>query len=254
MSESKSLVLYGGTSPNVRKVGIMLEELGLEYELRYVNVFGGEQFKPEFLAMNPLGKIPVLVDPALGRPLFESGAILFYLAERYGKFFPATGVGRYEVMQWLMVQMAHVGPMIGQLAHFRGMLRSGSQPYAEARYFEQARRVLRTLDDRLQSRSWIAGDAYSIADMAIYPWTLHLVKHGFMAADFPAVFRWRDTIGARPAVARSHARWEKELVDKATNDRSKATDGDLDRFFGRSDSVPQADYSALRSWKPSPAR
>jgi len=169
MNDAKTLVLYGGGSPNVRKVGIMLEELGLPYELRHVNVFSGEQFAPQFLAMNPIGKVPVLVDPALGRPLFESGAILFYLAERHGKFFPADGAARYEVMQWLMVQMAAVGPMFGQLTHFRIVLRPGSEPYAEGRYAAQAERIYRVLDTRLAAHPWIAGDDYSIADMATYP-------------------------------------------------------------------------------------
>src|SRR5258708_3532707 len=143
MANAQPILLYGGTSATNRRVGIMLEELGLTYELRYVDVFGGGQFKPEFLAMNPLGKIPVLVDPALGRPLFESGAILMYLAERHGKFFPTAGADRYEVMQWLLVQMALVGPMFGQLAHFRGMMRPGTEPYAEARYYEQVKRAFK---------------------------------------------------------------------------------------------------------------
>ena len=123
MNNAEPVVLYGSTSPNVVKVGIMLEELGVPYELRHVSVFASEQYQPEFLAMNPIGKIPVLVDPALGRPLFESGAIFFYLAERHGRFFPADGAARYEIMQWLMVQMAWVGPMLGQLTHFRIVLK-----------------------------------------------------------------------------------------------------------------------------------
>jgi GSH-dependent disulfide-bond oxidoreductase len=248
MDGSKTLVLYGGTSANVRKVGIMLEELGVPYELRYVDVFAGDQFKPEFLAMNPLGKIPVLVDPALGRPLFESGAILFYLAERHGRFFPGDGPDRYEIMQWLMVQMALIGPMFGQLAHFRGMLRSGTEPYAEARYAEQTRRIFQILEERLRVRAWIAADAYSIADMAVYPWAVHLEKYRFSAEDFPALFRWRDTIAARPAVIRANARWDAEVVEKATQGRRTATDQDLDRFFGRAESVPKADFSDLRKW------
>jgi GST-like protein len=246
MSDAKPLVLYGMGSPNVRKVGIMLEELGLSYELIHVAVFISEQFAPEFLAMNPLGKVPVLVDPALGRPLFESGAILFYLAERHDKFFPADGAARYEVMQWLMVQMALVGPMLGQLNHFRSVLRSGSEPYAEARYAAQSERIYRLLDDRLAVHPWIAGDDYSIADMATYPWALYLQAHGFDADKYPALTRWCDTIGARPAVARSKARFNEAFAEATERARRAATPEDLDRFFGRTLAVPAADFSAVK--------
>src|SRR5262245_52670135 len=116
---TEPLTLYGMSSPNVVKVAIMLEELELPYQLKHVAVFKGEQFNPEFLAMNPLGKVPVLVDPRLGKPLAESGAILIYLAEREGKLLPAQGPDRYEVLQWVMVQMASIGPMFGQLNHFQ---------------------------------------------------------------------------------------------------------------------------------------
>jgi GST-like protein len=128
------LIVYGMNSPNVTKVVIMLEELKLEYELRHVAVFAGEQFTPEFLAMNPLGKVPVLVDSALARPLAESGAILFWLAERSGHLLPGQGPARYQVMQWFMVQMSTLGPMLGQLNHFR-LLPKDSEPYAQGRYF-----------------------------------------------------------------------------------------------------------------------
>ena len=246
MNDGKTLILYGGVSPNVRKVGIMLEELGLAYELRHVAVFAGEQFAPEFLAMNPFGKVPVLMDPALGRPLFESGAILFYLAERHGKFFPADGAARYEVMQWLMAQMATVGPMLGQLTHFRIVLRSGTEPYAEARYTAQSERIYRLLDDRLGAHAWIAGDAYSIADIATYPWALYLKAHGFDADKFPALKRWCDTIGARPAVARCNARFDAAFTEASDRSRRAATPEDLDRFFGRTAAVPAADFSAVK--------
>lgn len=249
MNDAKTLVLYGGGSPNVRKVGIMLEELGLGYELRHVAVFVGEQFAPEFLAMNPFGKIPVLVDPSLGHPLFESGAILFYLAERYGKFFPADGAARYEVMQWLMAQMATVGPMLGQLTHFRIVLQPGAEPYAEARYAAQSERIYRLLDDRLSAHPWIAGDAYSIADMATYPWALYLKAHGFDADKYPALTRWCDTIGARPAVARSNARFNEAYSEATDRSRRAATAADLDRFFGRAPTAPAADFSAIKNYK-----
>jgi len=248
MNDSKTMVLYGGGSPNVRKVGIMLEELGLPYELRFVNVFGSEQLAPQFLAMNPLGKIPVLMDPALGHPLFESGAILFYLAERYGKFFPTGGAARYEVMQWLMVQMASVGPMLGQFTHFHIVLRPGTEPYAEGRYGAQAERLYRLLDDRLASQPWIAGGEYSIADMATYPWTLYLKPHGFTPDNYAALTRWCDTIGARPAVARCNARFNEAFGEATNRARQATTDEDLDVFFGRTAAVPPADFSAVKTF------
>lgn len=168
MTETEPLIVYGMHSPNVRKVLIMLEELDLPYELRHVAVFKGEQFAPDFLVMNPLGKVPVLVDPRLGRPLAESGAILVWLAERSGRFLPTEGPARYEAMQWLMVQMASIGPMLGQLNHFQ-LLPAGSEPYGLGRYAAQAERLYRLIDDRLATQEWLAGDAYSIADIATYP-------------------------------------------------------------------------------------
>jgi GST-like protein len=242
---NETLTLYGMGSPNVRKIGIMLEELGLPYRLEHVAVFTGEQFRPEFLALNPLGKVPVLIDPALGRPLFESGAILFWLAERSGAFLPPAGPGRYEVMQWLMVQMASIGPMFGQLNHFQ-LLPKDSAPYAHGRYRAQAERLYRALDDRLATREWIADDAYSIADIATYPWSLYLERHGFDPAAHPALLRWRDTITARPAVARSAARFNEAFTAMSTSTRRAATDADLDRFFGRTEDMPAADFSAVK--------
>jgi GST-like protein len=246
MQDSNTLVLYGVASPNVQKVALMLEELGVPYELRHVAVFGGEQFTPGFLAMNPFGKVPVLIDPLLGRPLYESGAILCYLAERHGRFLPADGADRYEVLQWLMVQMANVGPMFGQLNHFRRALRSGTEPYAEARFAELSGRLYRYLDDRLRSNTWIAGGAYSIADMAIYPWSLYLERHGFSGRDYPALIRWREEITERPATRRAGTRFGETFAEKSIRDRQTATDTDLDRFFARTPSAPAADYSAIR--------
>ncbi|WP_157215532.1 glutathione S-transferase family protein [Flavisphingomonas formosensis] len=241
-----SLTLYGMGSPNVRKVGIMLEELGLAYELRHVCVFSGEQFDPAFQALNPLGKVPVLVDSAAGATIFESGAILFYLAERHGALLPAAGLARYETMQWLMVQMASIGPMFGQHTHF-SLLPAGSEPYSAARYKAQAERLYRLLDDRLAVRDWIAGDAYSIADIATYPWALYLERHGFSPADHPALGRWAERIGARPAIARSAARFA-EAFDVPTRDDIRiATPRELDRFFVRPADAPVVDYaSAIR--------
>jgi len=236
------LILYGMGSPNVRKVGIMLEELGLDYALRHVSVFSGAQFDAGFLALNPLGKVPVLVDRAEDITLFESGAILFYLAERHGAFLPAAGPARYAAMQWLMVQMASIGPMFGQHTHF-SLLPAGSEPYATARYAAQVERLYRLLDDRLATHDWIAGDSYSIADIATYPWALYLERHGFSAADHPALTRWCERIGARPAIARSAVRFA-EAFDAPTRDDIRAATAEaLDRFFVRPAHAPPVDYA-----------
>ena len=246
MSHSEPVVLYGMGSPNVRKVVIMLEELGLPYELRHVAVFKGEQFTPEFLALNPLAKVPVLVDPALGEPLSESAAILFWLAERSGgAFLPAKAPARYAVMQWLMVQMASIGPMFGQLNHFR-ILPADQETYAVGRYAAQSERLYRLLDDRLASREWIAGDAYSIADIATYPWAHYLERHRFDPAAYPALLRWRSAIDTRPATLRAGERMDAAFNVIATKTRLAATDTDLDRFFGRTEEMPAADYSAVK--------
>lgn len=245
-SQTQPLVLYGVGSPNVVKVGILLEELGLPYELKYVAVFKGEQFKPELLALNPLGKVPVLVDPALGRPLYESGAILLYLAERYGRFLPQHGPDRYEVVEWLMVQMANIGPMFGQLAHFRNALPPGEEPYAEARFAQHSERLYRLLDQRLREQRWIAAGAYTIADIAIFPWSLYLERHGFSAEEYPALIHWRDTIATRPAVTRYQALAQEAFSEKSDRDRRSASDAELDLLFGRGSSAPRKDYSRVR--------
>ncbi len=236
--------LYGMQSPNVRKVGILLEELALDYRLRHVAVFSGEQFEPAFRALNPLCKVPVLVDHdrGQGQPLFESGAILFYLAETYGGFLPAEGMARHEVMSWLMVQMASIGPMFGQHNHFQ-LIRSQADPYAATRYRNQSKRLYRVLDDRLAEREWLAGDAYSIADVATYPWALYLEQHGFEAAEHPNLMRWRAAIADRPAVARSWSRFDEAFTAPSTESRRTATADQLDRFFGREPDSPEADFS-----------
>jgi GST-like protein len=242
---TQPLILYGMNSPNVRKVAIMIEELAMPYELRHVAVFRGEQFAPEFLALNPLGKVPVLVDPQLGAPLAESAAILFWLAEKGGAFLPPPSLARYEVLQWLMVQMASIGPMLGRLNHFQ-LLPQGSQPYALGRYREQAKRLYRLLDDRLAQREWVAGESYSIADIAIWPWADYLERHGFAAAKHPALLRWRDMIAARPAVRRAAARMDEAFSAISTQTRKAASQADLDLFFGRVAEMPPADFSAVQ--------
>lgn len=240
---SAPIILHGMNSPNVTKVVLMLEECALDYELRHVAVFKQEQFDPGFLALNPLGKVPVLEDPALGMPLAESGAILLWLAEREGRFLPASQPARAEVMQWLMIQMANHGPMLGQLNHFRLVLSSGTHPYAEARYAAAAEKLYRLLDERLASREWLAGGAYSIADMAMAPWANYLEPHGFDPAAHPNLLRWRSAVFARPAVQRALARSHEGFTELAERTRKAATPQDLDAFFGRTDAVPAADFS-----------
>jgi GST-like protein len=238
--------LFGMGSPNVRKVGIMLEELGCDYVLRHVAVFRGDQFEPAFLALNPLGKVPVLIDRTRDpvRPIYESGAILFYLAETYGALLPSGGFARYEVMEWLMVQVSAIGPMFGQHNHFQ-LLSSQADPYAAARYRTQAKLLYRHLDKRLSTREWIAGDAYSIADIAIYPWSLYLEQHGFDPAAHAALIRWRDTIRARPPVKRSWERFAAAFDKESQETRRAATPEQLAAFFNREPGGPAADYASV---------
>lgn len=238
--------LYGMQSPNVRKVGILLEELELEYELKHVAVFRGEQFQPEFTALNPVSKVPVLIDndQGAGQPLIESGAILVYLAETYGGFLPAESMARYEVLSWLMVQVASVGPMFGQHNHFQ-LLGRQAEPYAAARYRGQTERLYHILDERLSTRQWLAGTSYSIADVATYPWALYLEQHGFDPEQHTHLVRWRDEIGQRPAVARSWQRFDEAFSKVSTDSRRAATAADLDHFFGRDENAPEVDFSAV---------
>lgn len=242
---SEKIVLHGMQSPNVIKVILMLEECGLDYELRHLAVFNQEQFTPEFLAKNPLGKVPVIEDPKLGQPLAESGAILFWLAEREGRFLPTRQPARAEVMQWLMVQMANYGPMLGQFTHFN-IAPPDAAPYAKARYGAIAEKLNRVLDERLRTREWIAGGDYSIADMATQPWAYYVERHGFDPAQYPALVEWRTRIEARPAVQRALARAQEAFDDVATRSRKAASEEDLDKFFGRTDKVPVTDYSAVK--------
>jgi GST-like protein len=206
------LQLYSLPTPNGVKVSVMLEETGLPYEAHLVSFESNDQNSPEFRALNPYSKIPAILDPQGpgGRPLalFESGAILIYLAEKTGQFLPQEPAARYETLQWLMFQMGGVGPMFGQLGFFH---RFAGKEYADKRprdrYVAEARRVLQVLDMRLQHRSWMMGEAYTIADMAIFPWVRNLV--GFYEAGELVGFSEFAHVGsalarfvARPAVAR----------------------------------------------------
>ena len=199
--------LHTWTTPNGRKVSVMLEECGLPYTAHKVNIGQNEQFKPEFLAISPNNRIPAIVDPdgPDGKPfhLFESGAILVYLAGKTGKFLPTSTKGKYEALQWLMWQMGGVGPMFGQAHHF---LRAAPEqvPYGIKRYTDEARRLYGVLDRRLAEAAYLAGE-YSIADIATYPWIARHEWHKVDLVEFPNVKRWYDTIGRRPAVVRGMA-------------------------------------------------
>ena len=199
--------LYTWSTPNGRKVSIMLEECGLPYNLHKVDIGKGEQFTPEFVALNPNSKIPALVDPdgPDGKPisLFESGAILVYLAGKTGRFLPNSVRGKYEALQWLMFQMGGIGPMFGQAHHF---LRAAKEqvPYGIERYTKETRRLYGVLDKRLAEAAFLAAE-YSIADIATYPWVARHEWHQVDLADFPNVKRWYDTIARRPGVARGMA-------------------------------------------------
>lgn len=199
--------LYTWSTPNGRKVSILLEECGLPYRAHPVNIGKGEQFSEAFVAICPNSKIPAIVDSdgPDGRPmaLFESGAILVYLAGKTGRFLPQSTRGRYEALQWLMFQMGGVGPIFGQVHHF---LRSAKEPvpYAIERYQRETRRLYGVLDKRLGEAAFLA-EEYSIADIAAYPWVARHEWHQVALAGFPNVKRWFDTISARPAVARGMA-------------------------------------------------
>jgi len=197
--------VYSWATPNGHKVHVMLEECGLEYRAIPVNIGAGDQFAPEFLAISPNNKIPAIVDPdgPDGQPisLFESGAILLYLAAKTGRFLPTDLRARYRVLEWLMFQMGSVGPMLGQTHHFR-LYAPEKLPYAIARYSNEAKRIYGVLDKRLDGREWVASDDYSIADIAIFPWLRSWQNQGIDWADFPHLKRWFDRVAARPAVQR----------------------------------------------------
>ena len=200
--------LYYWTTPNGHKITLFLEETGLPYKIHPVNIGRGDQFKPEFLAIAPNNRIPAIVDQAPaggGAPisLFESGAILLYLAEKTGRFLPADLCGRAEVSQWLFWQMGGLGPMAGQNHHFSGYAQERI-PYAIDRYVKETNRLYGVLNKRLADREFVAGD-YSIADMAAYPWIVPHAKQGQDLNEFPHLKRWFDAIAARPATQRAYA-------------------------------------------------
>lgn len=193
--------LYTSKTPNGRKISVMLEELGVPYTVIPVDLGKGDQFKPDFLAMNPNNKIPVIKDLENGQVVFESGAILVYLAEKYGRLLPAGGAEKVAVLEWLFFQMASVGPMMGQLFHFRNY-QGEPQTYPIERFSTEVNRIFKVLETRLAAAPYLGGADYSIADIATYPW----VKLGaFLGVDLdqlPGVSAWLERVGTRPAVQR----------------------------------------------------
>ena len=209
-------------TPNGKKVTILLEELGVPYNVVKVNIGRGDQFTPDFLAMNPNHRMPVLVDHAPadgGKPIsvFESGAIMLYLAEKHGRFLPTDIRGRVEVQQWLIWQMANQGPKLGECGHFRRLGDTkGDQSYAVRRFTDEANRLYGVLNNRLFDRRYLAGDAYTIADMICYPWTVNWKNQGQDIAEFPYFARWQADLAARPAVQRGMAVGADFAEDPAT--------------------------------------
>ena len=221
--------LYYWPTPNGWKVSIMLEECSVPYAIKYVNIGAGEQFKPDFLKISPNNRMPAIVDHEPmggGAPvsIFESGAILEYLAEKTGKFMPREPRGKYEVLQWLYWQMGGLGPMAGQNHHFN-IYAPEKLPYAIARYVNETNRLYGVIENRLQNRPFLAGD-YSIADMAAFPWIVPYELQGQKLEDFPRLKVWFETIRSRPAVVRG--------LDVGKEKRGKLVSEDAKKFlFGQ---------------------
>ncbi len=222
------LQVWSWPTPNGHKVHIMLEELELPYDVIPVNIGAGDQFKSEFLAITPNHRIPALVDPdgPSGRiELFESGAILIYLAEKTGRLMPTEPRARYACLQWLMFQMGGVGPMFGQYNHFAAYAPE-KIPYAIERYTNEVKRLHRVLETRLATSKYLASEEYSIADIATFPWVRNPDRRGIDLADYPAVKRWHDAIAARPGV-------ERGVQVLAENQRQgQMTDAERENMFG----------------------
>ncbi|MDD9878815.1 MAG: glutathione binding-like protein [Magnetovibrio sp.] len=219
--------VYTWPTPNGHKVHIMLEECGLEHVIHGVNIRKGEQFEPEFLAVSPNNRIPAIVDHdgPDGTPysLFESGAILIYLADKTGQFLAADGVERYDALQWLMFQMGNVGPMFGQAHHFRGYA-AEKLDYPIERYTNESARLYRIMDKRLGESPYLGGDAYTIADIATFPWARNPQRRGQDIDELPNLKRWIEEIEARPAVEKAlkvlaeHQSKPGEKIDDATRE------------------------------------
>jgi GSH-dependent disulfide-bond oxidoreductase len=236
--------LYGMSSPNVVKITIMLEETGLSYRLHYVNVFAGDQYAPQFLALSPNNKVPALLDPTgpAGQPIAvcESGAILLYLAEKTARLLPATGSARVAVLQWLMVQLCSVGPMFGQCVHFTRYAAAGND-YSVARYTSEVRRIFGVLERRLAEVPYLGGTEYSVADVATWPWIrtacamypwLQKATPAESLTPWPALAAWFARIAARPGVARGVEAGER-FLDRDMAAFGAADAEAFDRFFNR---------------------
>ena len=222
--------VYSWPTPNGHKVHIMLEECGLPYQVHAINIGKGDQFQPDFLKISPNNKIPAIVDSdgPDGQPisLFESGAILLYLAEKTGRFLPSDVRGRWDVVQWLMFQMGGVGPMLGQAHHFR-IYAPEKIGYGIDRYTNEAKRLYGVMNAQIErTGAYIAGSDYTIADIAIYPWLRSWQNQGIDWADFPVLKGWFDRVGARPAVQRG----EQVLANLHTTTR---TDAEKEVLFGK---------------------
>jgi GST-like protein len=195
--------LYTWSTPNGRKVSIMLEECGLDYTVHPIDITRDEQFAPAFLEISPNNKIPAILDRAAGRSVFESGAILIYLAEKTGRFWPQAPGPRLATLEWLMFQMGGLGPMLGQAHHFL-RFNPGKAPYAEERYAKEAERLYGVMDRRLARQAYLAGADYTIADIASWPWISRFEWQGIDLDRFANVKRWYLEIAARPAVQRGY--------------------------------------------------
>ncbi|GAB3547308.1 glutathione S-transferase N-terminal domain-containing protein [Noviherbaspirillum agri] len=216
--------VYSAATPNGHKVHIMLEECGLPYRVHHINIGEGDQFKPDFLAISPNNKIPAIVDAEGpdGKPisLFESGAILVYLASKVGKFLGSTDREKFTTLQWLMFQMGGVGPMLGQAHHFR-IYAPEKIEYAVNRYTNEAKRLYSVIDKQLEKHAYLAGEEYTIADIATFPWLRSWKNQGIEWEDYPHAKRWFDEISERPAVQRGVevlAKERKPLLDEKSKE------------------------------------
>ena len=230
--------LYYWPTPNGHKVTMFLEEAGLDYSIHPVDISAGDQFKPEFLAFSPNNRMPAIIDRTPvdgGEPVtvFESGAILLYLAEKTGRFLSTNLRERKAVLEWLFWQVGGLGPMAGQNHHF-GLYAPEKIPYAIARYVNETNRLYGVLDRRLAEREYLAGDAYSIADMATYPWVVPWKRQQQQLDDFPNLQRWFDAIGARPATISAYARGEPFAARPTVTEEGKKL------LFGQTAAGPRA--------------
>ncbi|RUZ70228.1 glutathione S-transferase family protein [Mesorhizobium sp. M7A.F.Ca.US.006.01.1.1] len=226
--------LYGLSSPNVMKVRIILEELDVPYNHTYIDIFAGAQYTEEFGKLNPNRKVPVLVDPdGPGGPItiIESGAILIYLAQKYDRFLPKSPTDYYGTIQWLMFQMASVGPMFGQTNHFLRTAPAGND-YSRDRYVTESKRIFDVLDERLSESEFLGCNEYSIADIATYPWARYYEPNNIDISKLKNLQRWLDQIGQRPVVANVVAYWP---ALRAVDDHKKETADvkHIDKLYGR---------------------